>query len=170
MGNIDRSVGKFTISAEDVKDETRNENLTQHIPDVTPQQWTSLARHLKANIAEVIKEAKQHLDQHQGDEFQNDHWEFWNSRHGKVEKWEEKLRQKRQEAIKNTFPDVKNPPVYLTSAVFPLLDEETFTYTIHRREGEPGAPRVSISHELRWKVDMDPVAPVQTSGVDKDSL
>jgi hypothetical protein len=137
---------------------------------MTIQQWTTLAGHLKASIAEVTKEAKQHLDQHQGDEFENDHWEFWNLRRVKVEGWEKKLHLKRQEAIEKTFPDVKNPPVYLTSAVVPLLDEETFTYTIHRREGEPGAPRVSISHELRWKVDMDPVAPVQTSGVDKDSL
>jgi hypothetical protein len=161
---------KFTISAEDVTDETRDEKLTQHIPDVTPQQWTTLAVRLHANIAEVVKEAKDHLNQHQGEEFENNHWEFWNLRRVAVERWEKELDLKRQEAIEKTFPDVKSPPVYLTCSVVPLLDEETFTYTTHRREGEPGAPGVSISHELRWKVDMDPVAPVQKSEVDKDSL
>jgi hypothetical protein len=127
-------------------------------------------RRLRANIAEIIKEAKDHLDRHRGEEFENNHWEFWNLRRVAVERWGKKLDLERQEAIEKTFPAVKSPPVYLTCSVVPLLDEETFTCTIHRREGEPGAPEVSISHELRWKVDMDPVGPVQESGVDNDSL
>jgi hypothetical protein len=73
-----------------MKDETRDEKLTQHIPDVTPQQWATLAARLRANIAEVIKEAKDHLGRHQGEEFENNHWGFWNLRRVAVEGWEKK--------------------------------------------------------------------------------
>ncbi|KAG7539593.1 hypothetical protein FFLO_03469 [Filobasidium floriforme] len=162
-----RYIAKFTIDAEVVKDETRNEKLTPHITDMTVQQWTTLAGQLRTNIAEVIKAAKQHLDQHQGDEFEKDHWGFWNLRRAKVEEWEETLRQKSQQTIEKTFPGVKSPPVYLTCAVVSLLDGEEFTYTIWWRKA--GAPGVSVSHELHWKVDMDPVVSVQKSEADKDS-
>lgn len=91
---------------------------------MTVQQWTTLAGHPKASIAEVTKEAKQHLDQHQRDEFENDHWEFRNLRRVKVEGWEKKLHLKRQEAIEKTFPDIKSPPVYLTCPVVPLLTKK----------------------------------------------
>jgi hypothetical protein len=117
---------------------------------VTSEQWAILGRQLNPNIAEVIEEAREDLKAHQGNEYGHTQWTFHfvKPRSRASARWEMKLREEGQKAIKKMLPDIETPPVDLTCAVIALGDGENFTYTIPQRGAEPEQRGVSISSKL----------------------